>query len=207
MAEGDIYQADLVFSLDGRQISFSQYLHQDDAGGGTPQEVATLLAPLVVTQVWSDWWQNFASNILIFDEIRVQMVYPTREQFIIDDTDSGGGSQIGDALTAFSAVLVAEYAELWGRRWTGRVFLPGLPEDDETLGRVNAPTLDNIQTGAVAALTDPISVGVPVNATFTPSIFSRQQVKDGFIPVSSPVKSVFARANITTQTRRKRTAA
>lgn len=207
MPEGDIYQADLEFQLDGRTISFSQYLHQDDSSTATPQEIATALAPLVVTQVWSDWWQNFASNVLLFENVRVQMIYPTREIFIIDDTDAGGGTQIGDAMVAFNAVLVAEYAQRWGRRWTGRVFLPGLPEDDETLGRVNGPTLAGIQAGAPAALTDVISPGPPVNASFTPSIFSRQQVKDGLTPVSSPVANVFVREDVTSQVRRKRHAA
>lgn len=207
MPEGDIYQADLNFSLDGRTISFSQYYHQDDSSTSSPQEIATALAPLIVTQTWSNWWQQFASNILVFDDIRVQMVYPTREIFIIDDTDSGNGTQIGDAMVAFNAVLIAEYGQLWGRRWTGRVFLPGLPEDDETLGRVNAPTLANIQTGAESALKDSISPGAPINATFTPHIFSRQQVKDGFVPVSTPVANVFAREDVTSQVRRKRHAA
>lgn len=204
MAVNDVYEATLKFSLDTRNPTVSIHLLETSASNEDAKTTAEALAPLVVTQFWSDWWQQFASQILIFDEIRVQKIWPTREIFIDDDSDAGGGTQLSDAMISANAILVTEYAGIWGRRWTGKSFWPGLPEDDETLGAINAPTLANIQAGADSAFLDPIPVGPPVSGEWQPCVFSRQQVKDGLTPTASPIATPVVNATVTHQTRRRR---
>lgn len=204
MAVNDVYESTLQFSLDGKSNTVSIHLLETAASSESAAETAEALNPLVVTRFWSDFWQQYAATLCIFQQITTQKIHPTREQFIEDDSDSGTGSQPGDPMIAANAVLITEYAENWGRRFTGKSFWPGLPEDDEQGGSIQSAVFANIQGSADTAYATPIDTGPPINAQHTPCVFSRSQVKDGLTPVASIIRSPVVQQVVTHQVRRRR---
>lgn len=204
MAVGDVYQVDLRFTIDERPVSFCAFYEETVVRAGTIAEVTLQTGQSVVALLWTSFWQSFASNELVFNQVKTQMIYPTREAPIFDASDAGSGSQIKQGVTAFAAVLIAEYGSVWGRRFQGRVFLPGLPQEDEVEGEVEAATFASIQTSATTNMLLPIPLAAPASATMTPGVFSPKQKDLGLTPVISPLQTVIARKVLRTQVRRRR---
>lgn len=204
MSVNDVYESTIVFSADGEDISLSVHLLETSASNENAADTASAINPEVKNQFWTVFWQPFCSNAVFFKEVITQKIWPTREQFVVATTGPEAGTQIGDAMPAFAAILVTEYAENWGRRWTGKSFWPGLPETDELNGLVDGATITNIRAAADTAFLTPINIGPPISGEFTPAVFSRAQVKDGLTPTASAMATVQVNNVVTHQNRRRR---
>lgn len=206
MAVGDIFRLDYEMISDDRRVSVSQYYRETTIRTGTQIEVTGVICLLSEILFWTDFWQDFASVELVFDNTRCQQVFPTRQApFISTVKQATAGEDLGDAMNGTTTTLVAQYGLEWSRNFQGRMYLPGLPEDKASQGRILDTPHAAIQASNDTFQHAVITPGAPAGGTYTPAVYSPTLA--GADPLVLPVSSLMGptpvRPRIATQRRRR----
>ena len=200
MAVGDLKQLTQQFLIgtNAMQISMS-FVMGDNTGTN-----ATLAA---------DWSAGFSpiaallSNELTNNGVRVADISTNPQVSLLREV-SGGDWTVGGvtqkAVPASSAFVVTKYSALRGKNNRGRMYVPGLAEDDQDLGLIVNTPLTNL-TSAFNTFLGAISSTTGSGNVYVPSVFSYIGVPPGKNRVPSgvtPLVSLFVQRVMRNQRRR-----
>lgn len=206
MAVDDIYRADYFMLSDDREVSVSIHWRVEEDFVGTPLEIAQSIAEAVEVAFWGAFWQNYASNLILYLRTQVQKIHPARDviyQSLLLADEVGEKSQM--PMNGTTAVLVAEYTNFWSARTRGRIYLPGLPEEDASHGRIHGVRMAEIQAAAELLFQPPLVVAGPPAGELVTVVFSSAkplQAPPLDATWGGPIRPI-VRARIATQRRRR----
>ena len=134
MAQDDIYLASFHFENPSGASSFRLF-YQEEAtrsGAGTDTQVLSTTLDDKLTTVIRDL---MASDFL-FTAIIVQKVSGDKEAKFRTDIVTQAGTRLAPSLPANNCILVGLSQGLFAAKHNGRIFIPGLAEDDTTVGNL-----------------------------------------------------------------------
>lgn len=155
MAIEDIYKITCNFSLDKRAASFSLFYQEDTEHSGVDLE----------TRIFGEAWATamHASIIpLLSQHTRFTSIHCTKldgtlfPKFKINNTTQVGTSGI-DALPDNNAIVVNLHQQLFPSSSDGRIYVPGIAEDQTTIGVLTQAFV----TGVLQAFVDALLLPVP----------------------------------------------
>lgn len=206
MAVGDIFQSTVYLGLDDRNVSVGLYFYETVARTLEAPGAALVLNTEVKDKFWADYLQPLLSNELLYNGVKTQQVYPTREApaETLEGTPETG-ALVSPATNGTNAVLVAEYGETWGPRYRGRMFIPGLPESQISAGRINGSDYGPIAVAAAIYYSLTISNVADATGRWKPCTFSdsKDAEPDPIPAVWSQPVTAQVRPRIATQRRRR----
>jgi len=147
---GDILQISFVQTLYQQRVLNVVHARVEQLGSITNyQEYAQSLAADLVeefgaTGIFNAWRQLVLGN-LVFDAVRVQVVYPVRQPYYQDVTLWSGAVVNTNMATANVALSVTKRSETAGRMGVGHMQLAGLDPTRIDQGRWDATLLGEVQ--------------------------------------------------------------
>jgi len=189
MAVNDVYSVVLRQRMHGQTIL--NVLHYREVVTGTgpaglnlAQDIATVIIPLM---------KPLQSSDLVHESVVVQKIYPLPPSNPITNvTAAGPGTDIGNALPTSVALVITKRTNFAGRKYRGRVFVCGIPEDTEVQSAI-APG----KVAAFQALADSLALNKGTSGwTYSPVIWHRST------KTNDDVTSCLIRPNIRNQRRR-----
>lgn len=202
MAIGDVFEAAaiLVYDIPKQRNIVNVFHFTEQSGAPTPDAASDLTA--VIESFYKDSILPYMSNKISLIEVRAQKVWPLPRSFpvaIFPGAQGDTGQVIDDALPPQNALLFTLFGEYAGRRYRGRKFFAGIPENAQSSGSfTNNAGLNAMTLGLRNLMTVPVFA--PNGATFQGVIWSGASPDGGRI-----VKNVTGNYNIRTQRRRQRT--
>jgi len=148
MAAGDLLKLIVNQTMNSEKVQNVLYyeVKSDDTVEGNEKGLASEFISGVIPVTWVP----FISQELSFDCVSVQKVFPLPVGAIQDFNVALQGGSVKEGLPATDAVLIQKFnPTVGGKGKKGRVYIAGLPKDDEDLGRITSVVL-----GAVQALAD-----------------------------------------------------
>lgn len=136
MAQDDIYLASFHFENPSGASSFRLY-YQEDAvrsGIGTDTQVLSTTLDDKLTGVIRD----LMATDFLFTAIVVHKVSGAKEAKFRTDITTQAGTRLAPSLPANNCILVGLSQGLFGAKHNGRIFIPGLAEDDTSIGNLTA---------------------------------------------------------------------
>lgn len=166
MAVGDIFRVTIQGKQAGETwVNVMHYRESATGVGNAETELAdscdAVLGPA---------YKTFLSHDASYDQVAVQRIDPLPVSYtVIDNTNAGIGLVAQDMLPPANAMTVTKKTAYAGRKYRGRVFLPGIPKTYTSDGGFTAGGL-----AAGQLLADDLkSPRLPGAWTFTPILWHR----------------------------------
>jgi len=211
MAVNDIYLAEFFMNVDDREPSVSMAYRETTVSSLDPAATAENLSAVAQEAFWTDFWQAKMSDECSYSRTKCQKIYPLRDApAFLYSAQGQAGSAIGPPMNGTTAVLISEYGQTWGAAHRGRMYIPGIREEDADAGRLLSAKLTAIDIAAEAFLTAALDLTSPATGQFYPTVYSPTNVKwNKDNPTEPPriidslMETYVVRARIATQRRRR----
>lgn len=205
-AQNDMYQVRLIGRIDGQETNNVLHFRLASGAGDTDVELHLIIVLIncFVTHVMPVLTSGFT-----FEMVKWKRVAPTLgiEHITIPaGTTTGGGNAA--ALPSFCSALLSIRTGLGGRRHRGRMYIPGIPENQTTNSTINVA--DPLMLGLanfVACLVAAFIPGDPVGSnSWSMGVYSRTLGGSSF-PYSNlgftPITGIIPVAQVATTRSRK----
>jgi len=157
IANGDFIECQFVYQYNGQ--TFRNVFHFRKSTGPSISDGASFLQSLI-SYLDVTWWDNLRANLsteLTLRYITAQVVNPFRYRLEKAPPTNATGSLSVEATPPSSTVNVQRWAQRSGRKYQGRIYIPGLPRDAQLLGVLKPDPLDALSTFA-ALIVLPITI-------------------------------------------------
>lgn len=192
MAINDIYQAQIHYNV-GSELTMN-VIHLREKTATTEDIPATAVASAIQTK-WADFYTSapFSEEVYV-PLIRVRRILPTAGipvVLILGATAIPGGAAV-PPVPSTSALLLSLYTNLFDANGRGRIFVPGLAQDAQNDGQLEAGTLTTLQ-GLVDDLeADWLPAGA-LDGEWELVVYSRE------LDAATKVQQVVVHSNLATQ--------
>lgn len=138
MAVNDIYSLDYVFLQDGREWMIGEYYRVSvDDVAKTPVDIATDLITHAKVFIFDVFMRALISDEVELTATIGQKIWPTMDFGVEQPWSLAFGNVSSPPLPAHTTQLIRQAGESHGRSFQGRVFLSGVPESFQDLGKIN----------------------------------------------------------------------
>ena len=204
MAINDVFEVQFQMISDDRIVQISHYYVETLISSGTQAEVTKQMAEAAEVDFWTDFWQTFASDDLVYHQTKCQQIYPTRQvPYISPILATETGSVPTTAMNGTTATLVSLYGQKWDAAFRGRTYIPGLPESKADKGRIASVSHALIQTAAATFFEITLVLAAPAGGQYSAAVVSPTKMKAVDDPVWDFIDTVIVRPRIATQRRRR----
>jgi len=157
IATGDFIECQFVYEYNAQ--TFRNVFHFRKDTGSSIADGASFLQSLI-SYLDVTWWDNLRGNLsteLTLRNITAQVVAPFRYRLEKAAPTNPTGSLSVEATPPSSTVNVQRWAQRSGRKFQGRIYIPGLPRDSQLKGVLKDDPRDALATFA-ALIVLPITI-------------------------------------------------
>lgn len=173
MAAGDVYRYVLNYTYHNQKLANVLHYEQIDGGGDdNSQGIIDMINPS-----WFNAVSAFLPTEVEMDEATMQRVYPVPpgnavSQGVVVSNGGGATSQAGHV-----CALIRKRSNYAGRKYRGRIYVPGVPTGCLTNGLISGSCLTKLE--AIASVLKTSYTSGSGNYTVRPCIYYRS--KDGLV--------------------------